>query len=293
MGEGTNNPPRHSITFQLDKLHNPSTVSIDRMLLASFLQFVEPHLPPEELAQFTALRMLSDLRFPNEWFPQARKMQRKIYLHVGPTNSGKTHAALTRLTNTKSGLYCGPLRLLAHEIYERMNARGVACNLRTGEQCLVVHPEAPLTSSTVEMADLGRQLDVAVVDEIQMIADRSRGWAWTQALLGLQARELHLCGEPSAVSLVKNIAESIGEEVIVHEYKRLTPLTVSQWSLNNEYENVRKGDCVVTFNRHAIFMTKKKIEEKTGLKCAVVYGGLPPGRCAGGVLGGVDVGVTD
>jgi ATP-dependent RNA helicase SUPV3L1/SUV3 len=32
--------------------------------------------------------------------------------------------------------------------------------------------------------DLNRNLEVAVVDEIQMIGDRSRGWAWTQALLG-------------------------------------------------------------------------------------------------------------
>jgi ATP-dependent RNA helicase SUPV3L1/SUV3 len=39
-------------------------------------------------------------------------------------------------------------------------------------------------SATVEMTPLNRQLDVAVIDEIQMIADEQRGWAWTQALLG-------------------------------------------------------------------------------------------------------------
>ena len=31
-------------------------------------------------------------------------------------------------------------------------------------------------------------MDVAVVDEIQMIGDRERGWAWTRAVLGLQVR---------------------------------------------------------------------------------------------------------
>lgn len=34
---------------------------------------------------------------------------------AGPTNSGKTHNALQRLQTAESGVYCGPLRLLAME----------------------------------------------------------------------------------------------------------------------------------------------------------------------------------
>lgn len=111
-------------------------------------------------------------------------INRKIHLHVGPTNSGKTYSALKRLTEAKSGIYCGPLRLLAHEIFERMNNNGIACNLVTGEEKRIISEDATLTSSTVEMVELNRDLEVAVVDEIQMIGDRNRGWAWTQALLG-------------------------------------------------------------------------------------------------------------
>ncbi|RUS23097.1 LOW QUALITY PROTEIN: hypothetical protein BC937DRAFT_92399 [Endogone sp. FLAS-F59071] len=250
--------------------------SIDRMLVTAFFHFSEPHLPLDILSNFSVLRKLSDLKFPNEWFPEARKVQRKIHLHVGPTNSGKTHAALTRLASASAGIYCGPLRLLAHEIYERMNARGIPCNLLTGEQRIEVSPTAPLTSSTVEMAKLNCDLDVAVVDEIQMIADRARGWAWTQALLGLRAQELHLCGEPSAVPLVMNIALTLGEEVEVHKYQRLTPLVLADSSLGGTFENVRRGDCMVTFSRRDIFAAKKRVEQTTGLKCAVVYGNLPP-----------------
>ena len=33
---------------------------------------------------------LADLRYPYEWYPDARTIQRKIHLHVGPTNSGIT-----------------------------------------------------------------------------------------------------------------------------------------------------------------------------------------------------------
>lgn len=41
---------------------------------------------------------------------------------------------MNRLIAAKSGLYCGPLRLLAHEIYEKLTARGVTTSLLTGQQ---------------------------------------------------------------------------------------------------------------------------------------------------------------
>lgn len=59
-------------------------------------------------------------------------MKRTVHYHAGPTNSGKTHNALEALMHAQSGLYCGPLRLLAVEVYERVNEQGVLCNLLTG-----------------------------------------------------------------------------------------------------------------------------------------------------------------
>ncbi|CAO3659007.1 unnamed protein product [Umbelopsis ramanniana] len=250
--------------------------NLDSYLYTQFLEYAEPHLPKDIASKLTSLKKITDLRFPHEWYPEARRMQRKIHLHVGPTNSGKTYSALKRLTEAKSGIYCGPLRLLAHEIFERMNNNGIACNLVTGEEKRIISEDATLTSSTVEMVELNRDLEVAVVDEIQMIGDRTRGWAWTQALLGLRAQEIHLCGEESIVPLVKKLCEAIDDEVTVHRYNRLTPLTISEKSLNGSYKNVKKGDCVVTFARKDIFEVKKAIERETGLKCAVVYGALPP-----------------
>ncbi|KAI7894436.1 P-loop containing nucleoside triphosphate hydrolase protein [Mucor mucedo] len=126
------------------------------------------------------------------------------------------------------------------------------------------------------MASLGKTLDVAVIDEIQMIGDPDRGWAWTQALLGLKAKEIHLCGEASAVPLVKKICETLDEEVIINEYTRLTPFEVKEQSLSNDLSKIKKGDCVVAFSRNDIFALKNKIESSTGLRCAVAYGGLPP-----------------
>ena len=57
--------------------------------------------------------------------------------------------------------------------------------------------------------------DVAVVDEVQMLSELNRGGAWTRAILGLPVRELHLCGEPSAVLLIRRMLADLGEELEV------------------------------------------------------------------------------
>jgi len=113
-------------------------------------------------------------------------MHRVVHIHCGPTNSGKTHFALRALAEAESGVYCGPLRLLAWEVHEKLNAQGVACNLATGQELLEV-PGAEHTSCTVEMVQLERRMDVVVLDEVQMIAHADRGWAWSRVLLGVQA----------------------------------------------------------------------------------------------------------
>ena len=107
-------------------------------------------------------------------YPLARQMRRHFYLHLGPTNSGKTYEGIQRLQGARQGLYLGPLRLLAAEQFEALNLADVPCSLVTGEEQIRV-PFARVQSSTVEMADLQTHYDVAVIDECQMIADRDRG----------------------------------------------------------------------------------------------------------------------
>jgi ATP-dependent RNA helicase SUPV3L1/SUV3 len=130
--------------------------------------------------------------------------------------------------------------------------------------------------STIEMVPLAQSFDVAVIDEIQMIADGQRGWAWTKALLSVKAKEVHICGEPTAIDLVKRLCKELGEEVEVREYTRLTPLSVEAQSLGGDEGKIVKGDCFVAFSRSEIFQQKKLIEKKTGLRAAVIYGSLPP-----------------
>ena len=71
-----------------------------------------------------------------------------------------------------------------------------------------------------------------MIDEIQLVKDYQRGWAWTRALLGLQAREIHVCGETAAIDLVREICIATGEEVEVKSYKRLTPLEIQSQAVS-------------------------------------------------------------
>lgn len=241
----------------------------------SFTSFiVRQHLSEDALA---CHEKIADFRYPHEWFPATRSMQRKIHLHVGPTNSGKTYHALKALEEAKTGVYAGPLRLLAHEVFSRFKAKGKRCALITGEEQRIPEgDESYFASCTVEMTPLNQRVDVAVIDEIQMIGDEYRGWAWTQALLGVQAKELHLCGEERTVPLIQDICAKIGDEVVVHRYKRLSGLQPAKESLKGSFENLQKGDAVVSFSRVNLHTLKAGIEKATSKKCAIVYGSLPP-----------------
>jgi len=228
-------------------------------------------------------------RLPNQFnYIPARALTRHFHLHIGPTNSGKTYNALKALSQAKTGAYAGPLRLLAHEVWERMNlgtvggleeGQGRACNLLTGEERRIVSPDAGLIACTVEMLPSSMPsgpYDVVVIDEIQMLGDPQRGGSWTSAVLGVQAKDIHLCGDETTVQLLHQLLEPMGDKITVHNYDRLTPLKVADASLDGEYNNVQPGDCIVTFSRSNIFAVKKQIESTAGKKCAVVYGALPP-----------------
>uniref|UniRef100_A0A1A9ZT33 ATP-dependent RNA helicase SUV3 homolog, mitochondrial n=1 Tax=Glossina pallidipes TaxID=7398 RepID=A0A1A9ZT33_GLOPL len=224
------------------------------------------------------LKKISDLRTPANWYPSARNITRKIIFHAGPTNSGKTYHALERFLSAESGVYCGPLKLLATEVFNKANERGTPCDLVTGEERkygINENTAAAHVACTVEMTSVNRPYKVAVIDEIQQLRDRQRGWAWTRAFLGLIAEEVHVCGELGAVELLQKICETTNETVEVRSYKRLTELTVEDKALIT-LDNVQPGDCIVCFSKNDIYSVSREIEAR-GKEVAVIYGGLPPG----------------
>lgn len=213
-------------------------------------------------------------------FGMARSLGRRVHFKLGPTNSGKTHEALEALKNAHSGLYLAPLRLLAMEIRDRLTAFGVPCNLLTGEEHDLV-PGARHTACTVEMMDPTREVEVAVLDEIQMLLDEQRGWAWTSALVGAPARDVYVCGANSVHKACVRVLDSLGEQHDTTYLARKTPLEVEATPLSPSKgkkfaaKGLQRGDAVIAFSRKDVLTLSARYREH-GYSVSTIYGALAP-----------------
>jgi len=209
---------------------------------------------------------------PREKFLYAQQLDRHFVLHIGPTNSGKTYTALKALKEAGCGVYLGPLRLMALEVFDKLNDAGISCSLLTGEESIPL-PLSKFTASTVEMADFQTHYDVAVIDEAQMISDSRRGSHWFDAICRIDAETVHICLAPEAEQIIIDIMESLNApyEVVYHE--RLTPLIVGKQLTG--FEDVLPGDAVIAFSREKVLKIAAELKSR-GFAPAIIYGGLPP-----------------
>ena len=206
-------------------------------------------------------------------YPQARQMKRRFILHLGPTNSGKTHDGVRRLHGAAKGIYLGPLRLLAAEQFDTLNMDDVPCSLVTGEERIMV-PNARVQSSTVEMADMKTHYDVAVIDECQLVADRERGGAWTAAILGLCADEIHLCASPDAEGLLTEMIRDCGDTMKIVRHERMTPLVMEKQGFHFP-DSVQPGDALIVFSKARVHAVAAELRRE-GHHVSLIYGALPP-----------------
>ena len=205
-------------------------------------------------------------------FATARALNRRITLVTGPTNSGKSHTALDRLAKSESGMALAPLRLLAHEFREALATRGVLASLSTGEERLPV-PGSRHLAATVEMCPFHNPVDVALIDEAQMLGDRDRGAAWTAAIMGAPAREVFVLGAPECATLVRRIARLCDDEMDEVKLQRKNPLVAASKPV--ALGDLRTGDALVAFSRRDVLDLRAELV-KRGKRVAVVYGALSP-----------------
>ncbi len=229
---------------------------------------ISKHIPQLVAEQFD--KLFPDN--PKDEYEDARKIERKVFLHLGETNTGKTYNAIERLKSGKKGVYLSPLRILALENYERLNREGVLCNLLTGEEEIIIEKARHL-SCTIEKLNLEEEYEVAVIDEIQMINDDQRGQAWTRALLGLKCKEIHICGALNTKNLLIEILEDLGDYYEIREYKRDIPLIVEDKPF--AYKDVAEGDALVVFSKKKVLGLGQYFGE-LGIKASLIYGDLPP-----------------
>ena len=225
----------------------------------------------EERERVRALIERHGLIAYREYFPRARELHRELVFYAGPTNSGKTWRALNELAAGDSGVYLAPLRLLALEGQEEILKRGRDASFLTGEE-RDLREGAQFIASTIEMLDTHRQVATAVIDEIQLLTDPQRGWAWAQALVGVPARRVLLTGSPDAIPLVRALAGYLGEPLSVHELERHTPVRALDTAMS--LADIEPGTALIAFSRREVLALKTELEHRFSV--AVIYGNLTP-----------------
>jgi len=189
---------------------------------------------------------------------------------LGPTNTGKTHLAMTRLLAHASGMIGFPLRLLARENYDRMvaakGARHVA--LITGEE-KIVPPDARWFSCTAEAMPLDRRVECLAVDEIQLCADADRGHVFTDRLL-------HARGMVETIFLgaetIRPILNQLVPEVEIETRPRLSQLAFAGAA---KLTKLPPRSAIVAFSAGEVYAIAEMIRRRRG-GCAVVMGRLSP-----------------
>ena len=204
-------------------------------------------------------------------FPTARNMNRKLSFYVGPTNSGKTYQAMSKLKEADCGIYLAPLRLLALENYEFLKQNDILPSLITGEE-EIFHEDSTHICSTIEMINFNLETDVCVIDEIQMIDDIDRGWAWVNAIVGAPSSHVIMTGSVNALDAVKKIAVYLGEELEIVKFKRKNPLVVLDQHIS--IKDITKGTALIAFSRNDVLKYKSKLSKFFNV--SVLYGNLSP-----------------
>ena len=204
-------------------------------------------------------------------FPLARSLRRRLIFHTGPTNSGKTYTAFQQLKKAGTGYYLAPLRLLALEGYESLRDDGVSASLITGEEQLL-DEDATHISSTIEMLSFETEVDCCVIDEVQMIDDRDRGWAWANAIIGAPAKTVIMTGSPNAREAIIALAEYLGEPLEIVEFERKNPLELLKSP--TPIDAIEPKTAVIAFTRSNALRLKQQLSKT--YRTSVIYGNLSP-----------------
>src|SRR5690606_16018184 len=204
----------------------------------------------------------------------ARRLTRQWTALLGPTNSGKTHQAIEAMTAVERAIYLSPLRLMALEHQERIESMGVPCSLVTGEEEILREGATHYCCTVEEFARFRHQhWDVVVIDEVQMMADSQRGWAWVDALVSAYTPELIMTGPMLIQPSLKTLCDLCEDELVVNRTKRLSPVEVARRATS--LKQLDEGSMLVAFSRKTV-LELKALLEMTGKSVSVVYGALSP-----------------
>lgn len=248
-----------------ETLHISSKVT--RRVLFNFDRLIESELLKKQRQELLA-RTVRDFK---NLFPLARSLRRRLIFHTGPTNSGKTYSAMEQLRRGGTGYYLAPLRLLALEGYEDLREHGVSASLITGEE-QIVDEDATHISSTIEMLSFESEVDVCVIDEVQMIGDRDRGWAWANAIIGAPAKTIIMTGSSNALEAIESLATYLGEPLEIINFERKNPLELLTHA--TAITDIEPQSAIIAFTRSNALRLKQQLSQT--YRTSVIYGNLGP-----------------
>jgi ATP-dependent RNA helicase SUPV3L1/SUV3 len=195
---------------------------------------------------------------------------RGITAILGPTNTGKTHQALERMLEHRTGMIGLPLRLLAREVYDRLTTkvgeREVA--LITGEEKRIP-PSPRYFVCTVEAMPIDRQVDFLAIDEIQLCSHAERGHVFTDRMLRARGRlETWFMGSPTIRPLLERFVPTT-------RFSSRPRLSALRSAPPTSLSKLPARTAVVAFSTDRVYEVAAQLRQKRG-GAAVVLGALSP-----------------
>ena len=200
----------------------------------------------------------------------AATMSSTLKAILGPTNTGKTHYAIERMTGYGTGMIGLPLRLLAREVYDRVVERKGAAHvaLVTGEE-RIVPSTARYWVCTVESMPVDVRVDFVAIDEIQLAEDQDRGHVFTDRILNLRgSHETLLLGSDTMRGVLRTL--DLGAETEPRE--RFSEL---RYAGHCKITKLPKRTAIVAFSTDEVYAIGELLRRQKG-GAAIVMGALSP-----------------
>ncbi len=189
---------------------------------------------------------------------------------LGPTNTGKTFYAIERMTSYQSGIIGLPLRLLTKEVFDKISKKVGPSRtaMITGEERII--PQNPkYWICTVESMPTNIPVDFVAIDEIQLLNDPERGYAFTEKIL--QMRGMHetlLMGSDTVEKLIKKPIPKI-KFINRSRYSKLS------YSGYKKITNLPRRSAVVAFSMDSVYSIAEVLRKHKG-GVAIIMGALSP-----------------
>lgn len=223
-----------------------------------FVEYVTNNFTKEiEMIKFLS-NLTQNLISPHLWFPDTRQIKRKIIIHLGKPNSGKTTFTKKLLENSERGLFLTSNKHLSFEIYESLK-NNRKCDF-ISEECCYIDNQSTHSTCIISMCDLSKSYKLAVIDEFHLISDEIKGFSYTNALLGLKCEEIHICIDEIQRNLIYNLCKDTGDHIEIVNHYRESQIDFDA-EIVQSVSSLKIGDCIVVQNMTEMFEIKNVFNE--------------------------------